>query len=402
MKLTLIGAAPVVNVFARLSVVLLLSLLAACAGPSVDTARNPVPEALATASEVEGYGHIRYWGDNGDGVPPDLLAEISAQQEASGIISRDRDFLAISGGGSAGAFGAGIMVGWTAAGTRPEFAVVTGVSTGSLIAPFAFLGPAYDDRLREAYTQVSADDIFRRKGVLRVIGGAVALADNSPLRELVSRYVTDAMVADIAREHVRGRRLLIGTTNLDAERPVVWDIGAIAASGVPGSRQLIQDILVASASIPGVFPPTKIKVVADGRTFDELHVDGGTSHQVFMFPSNFSARKAGARLSAKDAQRTLYVVRNGKVTPEFTEVRLRLSSIVVKSMSSVIKAQGVGDLYRMYTNAQREGIRFRAVWIPDSFTLREPQPFDPGFMNALFELGYDMGRKGVRWASSPP
>jgi len=222
------------------------------------------------------------------------------------------------------------------------------------------------------------------------------------LRQLVARYVTEDMVAAIAREHNRGRRLLVATTNLDAERPVVWDIGAIATSGVPGSRELIQDILVASASIPGVFPPTKIKVVADGRTFDELHVDGGTSNQVFMFPSNFSARGTNTKLSARDMRRTLYVVRNGKVTPEFDEVRLRLSSIVIKSMSAVIKAQGVGDLYRMYTSAQREGIRFRAVWIPDSFTLREPAPFDPAFMNALFKLGYDMGRKGVPWAEQPP
>jgi len=158
-----------VTLLQRLFVVATVVLLAACSGQAVDNLRNPVPEALATQSQVAGYRHIRYWGDNGDGFPPELLAEISAQQEASGIITRDRDFLAISGGGSAGAFGAGIMVGWTAAGTRPEFAVVTGVSTGSLIAPFAFIGPQYDDKLREAYTEVSAQDIFRRKSALRVI-----------------------------------------------------------------------------------------------------------------------------------------------------------------------------------------------------------------------------------------
>jgi predicted acylesterase/phospholipase RssA len=210
------------------------------------------------------------------------------------------------------------------------------------------------------------------------------------------------MLADIEREHKRGRRLLVGTTNLDAERPVVWDIGAIASSGVAGRKQLIQDILVASASIPGLFPPVKIKVVADGMTFDEMHVDGGTSNQAFMFPSNFSVRQNDKKLNRAGMDRTLYVVRNGKVTPEFSKVKPRLAAIVSKSMNSLIKTQGIGDLYRMYSNSRREGIAFRAVWIPESFAMREPQPFDPDFMRALFDLGYEMGRKGIPWVEHPP
>jgi predicted patatin/cPLA2 family phospholipase len=385
-----------------LFVILLGLALAACAGPTVESLRDPVPEPLVTQSAVPGYSRIRYWGDNGDGLPPDIAAEIAAQQKASGNISQKRSFLAVSGGGSNGAFGAGILFGWTAAGTRPEFTVVTGVSTGSLIAPFAFLGPPYDEYLREAYTEVSGDDIFAKKGVLTILRGSSSVADNSPLRGLVSRYVTDQMLADIAREHKRGRRLLVGTTNLDAERPVVWDIGAIASSGVAGRRQLIQDILVASASIPGLFPPVKIKVVADGQTFDEMHVDGGTSNQAFMFPSNFSIRESDKKLNRKGMERTLYVLRNGKVTPEFSKVKPRLAAIVGKSISSLIKTQGIGDLYRMYSNAQRDGIAFRAIWIPESFTMTEPAPFDPGYMKALFDLGYEMGRNGVPWAEQPP
>lgn len=385
-----------------LSAILLGLLLAACAGPTVESLRDPVPEPLVTRTSVPGYQRIRYWGDNGDGLSLESIAEIAAQQKASGNTSRERNFLAVSGGGSSGAFGAGVLFGWTASGERPEFSVVTGVSTGSLIAPFAFLGPPYDRYLKEAYTQVSAEDIFEKKGFFRVLRGSASLADSSPLRGLVSRYVTDRMLADIAREHRRGRRLLVGTTNLDAERPVVWDIGAIASSEVPGRRQLIEDILVASASIPGVFPPVKIKVVADGMTFDEMHVDGGTSNQAFMFPSNFSVRQADRKLDRKGVDRTLYVLRNGRVTPEFSTVKPRLASIVSKSMNSLIKTQGIGDLYRMYSNAQREGIAFRAVWIPESFTMREPQPFDPAFMKALFDVGYEMGRNGIPWAAHPP
>ena len=189
-------------------------------------------------------------------------------------------------------------------------------------------------------------------------------------------------VAAIAREHNRGRRLLVATTNLDAERPVVWDIGAIATSGVPGSRELIQDILVASASIPGVFPPTKIKVVADGRTFDELHVDGGTSNQVFMFPSNFSARGTNTKLSARDMRRTLYVVRNGKVTPEFDEVRLadRTGKVLSHTFDffagspdppqivTMIEAEGGARLYLQMTDANAKEVKLE---LPVEFAFRK-------------------------------
>jgi predicted patatin/cPLA2 family phospholipase len=312
-----------------------------------------------------------------------------------------RNFLSISGGGSNGAFGAGLLSGWTKTGTRPEFTVVTGVSTGSLIAPFAYLGPHYDELLTEAYTQISGEDVFRRKHVLRIIGSASA-ADNTPLRQLVARYVTDRMVADIAVQNGRGRKLLVGTTNLDAGRPVVWDIGAIAASGVPGRTQLIQDILVASSSIPGVFPPVKLTVVADGKTFDEMHVDGGTSNQAFMFPANFSVTAQDKKLARSGITRTLYVIRNGKVTQDYKMVRPRLAAIVGRSISTLITTQGIGDLYRMYSNALRDGIAFRAIWVPESFDVEEPEPFDPTFMKALYKVGFEMGRNGIPWETQPP
>ena len=375
--------------------------LAACAGPTVDSLREPAPESLVDRSAVPGYSHIRYWGDTGEGLSPNIVAEVIAQQRAAGFAPKPPSFLAISGGGSNGAFGAGVLFGWTAAGTRPEFVVVTGISTGSLIAPFAFLGPPYDELLKQAYTDISGKDIYEKKGVLAILGSE-SVADNTPLRHLVSRYVTDSMVADIALQHNRGRRLLIGTTNLDAERPVVWDIGSIANSGDPGRKKLIQDILVASASIPGLFPPVNIKVVADGKSYDEMHVDGGTSNQAFMFPTDFSLKQADKDAKRGKVNRTLYVLRNGKVTPEYSKVKPRLAAIVEKSISSLIKYQGIGDLYRMYANAQRDGITFRALWIPESFTMKEPKPFDPAYMRALFDLGYGMGRNGVKWAEQPP
>lgn len=375
--------------------------LVSCAGPTVDSLRNPVPEPLVNTSQVPGYTRIRYWGDGEANIPSGAVAEVVAQQKAAGITSPERSFLAISGGGSNGAFGAGLLTGWTEAGTRPEFVVVTGISTGALIATFAFLGPPYDKSLTEAYTKVSGDDIYKKRGSLGAIRSD-SVADNSPLRHLVEMYVTEQMVADIAREHKRGRRLLVGTTNLDAGRPVIWDIGAIASSGVPGRRQLIQDILIASASVPGVFPPVSIKVVADGQSFDEMHVDGGTSNQAFLFPSNFSVKEGDRQFNRGKIKRDLFVIRNGKVTPEFSEVKPRLASIVSRSISTLIKTQGIGDLYRLYTNAQRDGIAFRAIWIPESFTMTEKSPFDTAYMKALYDLGHKMGRNGIPWEKTPP
>jgi len=375
----------------------LAMVLSACAG-SKDLLRDPVPETLASQSVVPGYPRIRYWGDDATDMEAGALSQMAAQQ-ASRKLS-EVSYLSVSGGGSNGAFGAGLLFGWTASGTRPEFTVVTGISTGSLIAPFAFLGPPYDENLKAAYTRISGKDIYEQKGLLEILGSTSA-ADNSPLRRLVATYVTDRMVSDIAREHAKGRRLLIGTTNLDAERPVVWDIGAIATSQGPNLRQLIQDVLVASASIPGVFPPVNIKVDAGGRYFDEMHVDGGTSKQAFLFPSNLSLKNTDKKLGLKRT-RTLYVVRNGKVTPEYSAVRPKLASIAGKSIGSLIKTQGIGDLYRMYANARQEGVDFNAIWIPPSFTAKETSPFDHGYMNQLFQMGYEMGRSGIRWNKRPP
>jgi hypothetical protein len=380
-------------------------MLAACASTSLEALRNPVPEPLVVQADVPGYSQIRFWGDDGAGLTQEAVETRLAQLTAAAkidpsISSRKLNFLTVSGGGSNGAFGAGLLVGWTATGKRPNFDVVTGISTGSLIAPFAFLGTAYDGDLRESYTTITGKDIYKKKGILRAITSESA-AENTPLRNLVAKYVDDNLVAAIANEHSKGRRLLIGTTNIDAERPVIWDIGAIASSSEPSRTAFIRDILVASASIPGIFPPIRLNVTADGKTYDELHVDGGTSNQVFLMPSNFSTRNIDKATNVK-RQRTLYIIRNGKVGPEWSAVKPKLTSIAGKSVSSLIKTQGIGDLYRMYVSARRDGVGYNAIWVPDSFELKEPEPFDPAYMKALFELGENIAKTGKGWSKLPP
>jgi hypothetical protein len=398
-------ASPQVHPVVRWLTVLAAAVaLAACASMAADP-RNPVPEPLVVEASVPGYAQIRFWGDDGTGLTKETvetrLTQIAAASRTDPTISlQDLHFLTISGGGSNGAFGAGVLVGWTAAATRPNFDIVTGISTGSLIAPFAFLGPAHDDKLREAYTTISGEDIYKKKGILVALGSD-SLADDTPLRNLVAKYIDDQFVAAIAAEQAKGRRLLIGTTNIDAERPVVWDIGAIASSGDPGRKGLIQDIVVASASIPGLFPPVRIAVVADGQLYDELHVDGGTSNQVFLAPSNLSAREIDKATGSKRT-RAVFIIRNGKVEPEWSAVKPKLASLAGKSVSSLIKNQGIGDLYRIYASATRDGVDFNAIWVPESFDMKEPEPFDRAYMNALFNLGHDMSSAGLAWSKVPP
>ena len=191
-------------------------------------------------------------------------------------------FLALSGGGDEGAFGAGVLCGWTAHGDRPQFKLVTGISTGALIAPFAFLGSSYDDTLRYLYTGITSKDIFRMKSLLTVLWRD-AIADTKPLAKKLDQYVDEAMLAAVAAEHKKGRRLIIGTTQLDAQRLVLWNMGAIASSGDPEAIKLFRKILLTSASIPGAFPPQYIRVEAGGKRYEEMHVDGGTTAEVVLY-----------------------------------------------------------------------------------------------------------------------
>jgi predicted acylesterase/phospholipase RssA len=310
------------------------------------------------------------------------------------------NYLAISGGGADGAYGAGLLSGWTALGTRPEFKVVTGISTGALTAPFAFLGSAYDQRLREVYTSVTTDKIAKSRGLLAAVFDD-ALMDTTPLRGLLDSIVDDQMLAAIAREYARGRLLLIATTNLDSGRAVIWNIGVIAATGKPEAYRLIRKILIASAAIPAAFPPVMIDVEADGKKYQEMHVDGGATAQVFLYPPTLRLRSAAAAAGV-ERDRHAYVIRNGRLDPNWSQVQRRTLSIAGRAISALIQAQGVGDLYRIYIITQRDGVDFNLTYIPSSFNAQPAEDFDPVYMSKLFDVGYNAATAGTAWTKRPP
>lgn len=310
------------------------------------------------------------------------------------------NYLGLSGGSDNGAFGAGLLVGWTDAGTRPEFKLVSGVSTGALIAPFAFLGSAYDPQLRAVYTGVQPGNIYEKRSILTALFSE-SFADTTPLYHLISLYVDDAMMAAIAREYSRGRLLLIGTTNLDTERPVIWNIGAIAASGKPGALELIHKILLASAAVPGAFPPVMIDVGLDGRHYQEMHVDGGAVAQMFLYPPSIGLH-ADLKHGALARERHAYLIRNSRLEPEWASTNRTLFSIVGRAIDSMIHYSGYNDALRIYAISRRDGVDYNLAFIGPDFTMEHKVPFDQAYMRALFDYGYRQGRAGYPWRKAPP
>jgi Patatin-like phospholipase len=381
-------------------------LLLACLAGCTSFPRDPVPPAYAERAVVLEGAQVRYWGDRAPTNIDALAAEKWAQVKASrpSLLkngARPRiDFLAVSGGGSDGAFGAGLLVGWTARGDRPEFDIVTGISTGALTAPFAFLGPRYDPALKAVYTTYSTNQLVTKQPIRGLLGGD-ALASNAPLARVIASYVTPDFLSEVAHEHARGRRLLIGTTNLDAQRPVIWDMGKIASSGDPRALQLFRNVLLASAAIPGVFPPVDINVEVEGQVREEMHVDGGTTNQVFLLPTQVRTAGFDAKLGISPIRR-LYIIRNGRVAPEYKAVKASTLAIAGRSISTLIKTQGIGDLYQMYELAQRNQIQYNLAYIPGDFPDTSTEAFDPKYMSQLFELGSKLGKSGTAWKKAPP
>jgi len=372
-----------------------LMLLTGCA--AVPDRLEPLPAALAADARIPGIAGGRYWGDERPAELDNWLAqpEATLRERYGGVMGRPHNYLVISGGGGDGAYGAGLLTGWTETGTRPEFQIVTGISTGALIAPFAFLGSDYDPVLREVYTQFSTDDLMEPRGPLEILRGD-AVSSTRPLRKKIAEYLNNDVLAKIAAEARKGRSLLVGTTNLDAGRPVVWDITRLAASDHPDAPALIHDVILASTSIPGVFPPVLIEVEGDGRRYDELHVDGGVTAQLFFSPAGADWQRIAERLDARGEPR-LYVIRNAKLRPRWQTVKRRLVPIMSRSIDTLIGTQSIGNLAELYIVAREQGLDYRLAYIPQSFYAVADEPFDRDYMNELFRLGRERALANQAW-----
>ena len=303
--------------------------LSACSGIS----RNPVPLEYVDVAEIPGIPNARVLGgERSDLMQRELVESLCRSLEYDPLFfsnpKETENLLAISGGGAEGAYSVGILNGWTDSGKRPEFNLVTGVSSGALIAPFAFLGPKYDPIIKGMYTSITSQDIFRTKPLLFSILGSDSLADTAPMAQLIAEHIDEAFLSEIAKAYEQGRLLLIGTTNLDRRRFTIWNMTAIAASKAPGALNLFRKIMLASSSIPVAFPPAYINVLADGQQFDEMHVDGSVVSQATALTS-WQGDIIGetSHRGGEPSAISIYVVFNGRIAPESEAVEYGLIKI---------------------------------------------------------------------------
>lgn len=371
--------------------------------------RNAVPPALMSEAVIPGMPDARAPAGRPSKVMADDLRR-SFMQESAGEFPIGPDgvirypHLALSGGGANGAFGAGFLNGWSNTGQRPVFKIVTGVSTGALIAPFAFLGPEHDDALRQFFTTTASRNIFRVLSIVPQLIAGESFADTAPLRALIEEHVTAEFLRQIAQAHEGGRRLYLGTVDLDSQRFMVWNMGLIATSGRPEALDLFRAVMLASASVPVAFPPVLFEVEAGGKRYDEMHVDGGVALRVFYSGGvfSFSTLRAEDVAGRGPGRETIFIIHNGQLPPVPDATARSLRSIAARTFSSASKAAFVGDLFRIYGFALREQADFQWVTIPDGFELAGDEIFDPVRMGKLYEVGYQKALAGQQWVLEPP
>lgn len=381
-----------------------VSLLIGLTGCGSLHSRNPLPAEQVELAQIPGYPNVRAWGDHFSPVLQRSV-ETALQAEATPANPYEQtpiQYLALSGGGMNGAFGAGFLCGWTTQGSRPTFDFVTGISAGALLAPFAFVGTNQDAALREIYAQLQPKDLFQRKGLWRILRDDSAF-DTAPLRKLLEKHLTPEVLAAIAREHALGRRLWIGTANLDAKRPVIWDMGVIAASARPDAKDLFIRVMMASAAVPGAFPPVYFQVDAAGEAYDEMHVDGGIGRQAFAYGPVLHLDEIRRQLDEQHRERPaeLFIIRNGDLGTHYDPVKPKALPIVMTSLRALTHHQAEGDFYRMFVYAGRDKCRYNLTGIPAAFTRQSKVEFDPTEMKRLFVLGEQMGRTGNAWIHTP-
>lgn len=386
-----------------LTLITLISLIG-CSGLIPDPLpRDPaVPEESVSEANVVGAEDVRYDIFSTHGIN-DLVSHIRELRKGYIQGKEDVAYLSISGGGDNGAFTAGLLNGWSQTGNRPQFRLVTGISTGALIAPFAFLGRDYDPTLKKLYTSMKPSDIYRKRGRLEGLF-ADSMADSEPLYQLISEYVDEEFLKKVAFEYETNRRfLLIGTTNLDAKKPMIWNMGRIAALGTPEALTLFRKVMLASASIPGLFPPVMIDVEVNGKKYQEMHVDGGANTQAFLYPPVLTEKLAEDKTIKlrDDVKRDAYIIRNADLTPQGEEVRRRTLPIILNTITQLIHTQGVGDLYKMYLLTQKDKVGFNLAFIEDDFNFPHPEEFDNAYMQALYDYGEKKGAAGYKWYKDP-
>jgi hypothetical protein len=352
--------------------------------------RIPYTQQEQAEAVIPGIPGARLWADD-----PGIAT--GRRSVVSRVARTQPSILALSGGGADGAFGAGLLSGWSARGTRPQFTFVTGSSAGALLAPYAFLGPSYDETIKGVFASGEMSNLLQSDGLSALFGASAF--KSAPLRDLIAHHVDAALLEAIGREYRIGRRLYIVTTNLDAQRTAIWDMGKIAASGDPGALELFRNVMAASATVPGVFAPVLIDVEANGRHFAEMHVDGGVTSNVLIVPE--AVLVSGTPLFPPESRPKVYIIMNGKLAPDFEVVRASTLPIVTRSFETSVRANTRSTLLASLQFAKSRNWEFNIAAIDAEYPKSSAGIFDPGYMGQLFDYGYQRGRSGALFQSTP-
>ncbi len=397
----------IVSLFAMLGVLVVVGWVFVV---SLRAERPPVPPPGTPIKYPWGAMHVDEDQDEPDSELENTIFE-SFKTEPKGEFDSNEDgvndyaILVLSGGGSNGAYGAGFLSGWSQSGQRPDFKIVTGVSTGSLQSTFAFLGPDYDDQLTEVFTKYSTEDIYTKRSIFGALLGESAW-DTAPLMNLLEKYITPELLDAVAEHHARGHRLFVGTANMDTEEFIIWDMGAIAASNREDKLERYRKVLLASCSIPVLFPPVYFPTEVDGEKYWEMHVDGGAQSQLFLrgFMLDFEEclKEAGIRAQPNTS---IYIIRNGTTDEHIRRDIVDASSVSIASatINGVFELSTDASLFRVYMLAARYKIDFNMAAIPDdTFPDLDPVIFDPTLMKKVYDHGFAEAKKGYPWMKAPP
>ncbi|MCR9494796.1 patatin-like phospholipase family protein [Vibrio alginolyticus] len=374
-------------------------LIVACSSPHTLDVRvsqsnyKDVEIASSTPNEP-----LRMWANEA----PDFLYSSHNQTTPIKVEGEQLNILALSGGGVNGAYGAGVLMGLQEKGELKDYAIITGVSAGALIAPFVFIGGDAMPKMKEVMLNINDKNILGKKNFLNTLFKD-AFTDGENLYDFIADAYPELMIEAMAQQHRNGKRLFIGSTHFDSGELVIWNIGAIANSDLADKSELIYKVLAASASIPGVFPPQFIDVEHDGETLEELHVDGGLAAQVFFNPSNFNYQQISDALGLEKAPQ-LDVIRNGALKAPYRPLKDKGLDLVSKSVSSLTLAQTRGDLYRMKYISEINDIEMQFTYIDQDFRYAKvtKDMFDHRYLLTIYEYGFKKATQGQLWVTELP
>jgi hypothetical protein len=378
----------------------LIILICFLASSGCALVRHAVPEDLVGKAVVVGMPDLRYYTDKP--VSPftrQSLEDSFKEESPSGYLVdgiKTYPVLIIGGGVTNSAYGIGLLKGWLDSGSRPEFKIITGYSSGSLLALATFSGKEYEERLGNLFTSISTKDFIKQKGIFSILFGD-SVNSSAPFAKKIDEIVDDKLLTKVAEEHRKGRRLYVGTSDLDAQEFVVWDMGALASQGGPDTVKMFRKIILASCSFTTMVPPVFFQVEAGGRRYDEMHADGGVIGGIFHVYQLTEGVSA-----PKEFRTRVYILNCCYMSPHSKQVEDNLTAIISRTIETNGSSRMAGDTYRMYAFAKEKGWDYNLAYIPEDFEPRQKETFDKQEMKRLFKRGYDDAAVGYKWHKAPP